>query len=81
MLLPPTKFTKAPPKLRTESIEAAKKVLKKGFIKYKHYCMENPDAITPQGFLGNITTAQWLQVHIKHIDHHLSQFGVIEELI
>ena len=66
---------------RNETIEGSKKALKKTFIKYQHYCKENPDAITPHGFLGNITTAQWILAHVKHIDHHLSQFGVIEELV
>ena len=66
---------------RNETIEASKQALKKAFIRYEHYCKENPEAITPHGFLGNITTAQWLLVHAKHIDHHLSQFGVIEELV
>lgn len=66
---------------RNETMEGSKKALKKAFIKYQHYCKENPEAITPHGFLGNISTAQWIQVHVKHIDHHLSQFGVIEELV
>lgn len=70
-----------PKPVRNETIEGSKKALKKTFIKYQHYCKENPHAITPHGFLGNITTAQWIQVHVKHIDHHLSQFGVIEELV
>jgi len=66
---------------RNETIEGSKKALKKTFIQYQHYCKENPNAITPHGFLGNITTTQWILAHVKHIDHHLSQFGVIEELI
>lgn len=70
-----------PKPVRNETIADSKKALKKAFIKYQHYCKENPDAITPHGFLGNITTAQWIQVHVKHIGHHLTQFGVIEELV
>lgn len=66
-----------PKPVRTENIELAKKALKKTFIQYTHYCMENPKTLTPHGALGDITTTQWLQVHSKHIDHHLSQFGVI----
>lgn len=77
----PSNIMGKPKPVRKETIEASKKALKKAFIKYKHYCMENPAAITPHGFLGNITTAQWIYVHSKHIDHHLSQFGVIEELV
>jgi len=76
-VFPQTRFTKEPPKLRTADIEAAKKALKKSFIKYTHYCKENPEAITPHGFLGNISTCQWLLVHKKHIEHHLDQFGLI----
>jgi hypothetical protein len=79
-VLPQRKFTKEPPKLRTATIEEAKKALNKAFIKYTHYCKENPNAITPHGFLGNISTAQWLLVHVKHLKHHLAQFGIeVEE--
>jgi|GEM_PF-341113 len=80
-VFPQINFTKEPPKLRTETIDIAKRKLKKSFIKYTHWLKENPTAITPHGFLGDITAAQWLQVHSRHLDHHLSQFGVIEELV
>lgn len=80
-VLPQTAILGNPKPVRNETMEGSKRALKKAFAKYQHYCKENPDAITPHGYLGNITTAQWILVHLKHIDHHLSQFGVIEELV
>jgi len=80
-VFPPSNIAGDPKPVRNETMEGSKKALKKAFAKYQHYSKENPDAITPHALLGNITTAQWILVHLKHIDHHLSQFGVIEELV
>lgn len=80
-VLPQTNIAGDPKQVRNETMEGSKRALKKAFAKYQHYCKENPDAITSHGYLGNITTAQWILVHLKHVDHHLSQFGVIEELV
>lgn len=80
-VLPQTAILGDPKPVRNETIDASKRALKKAFAKYQHYCKENPDAITPHGYLGNISTAQWILVHLKHIDHHLAQFGMIAELV
>jgi hypothetical protein len=39
---------------------------------------KGPDAITkePHGFFGNLTPQEWDRLQYKHLDHHLSQFGV-----
>ena len=60
----PSSILGDPKPVRNETIEGSKKALKKAYAKYIHYCKEHPNAITPHGFLGDITTAQWLQVHV-----------------
>ena len=80
-VIPQSNIAGDPKPVRNETMEGSKRALKKAFAKYQHYCKENPDAITPHGHLGNITTAQWIFVHFKHVDHHLAQFGVIEEMV
>ncbi|MEM6318930.1 MAG: hypothetical protein AAF960_14755 [Bacteroidota bacterium] len=79
-VFPQINFTKAPPKLRNETMDRSKRALKKSYYKYIDYCKENPNKKTPHAFLGNISTKQWLKLHLKHIDYHLSQFGIIPEL-
>ena len=42
------------------------------------FSKKGPDAITkePHGFFGNLTPEEWDKLQYKHLDHHLSQFGV-----
>ena len=37
-----------------------------------------PDVLTkkPHGFFGELTPDEWDQLQVKHLDHHLQQFGV-----
>lgn len=37
-----------------------------------------PDAPAPppHPYLGDLTLAQWRKLHVRHIDHHLRQFGI-----
>jgi len=60
---------------RGATIEASKANLQKTFQKYLAYCEEHPAAINAHFFLGNLTVDQWRQVHVKHLAHHLAQFG------
>jgi len=60
---------------RHEKIEDSKRELRKTFSRYLTYCEEHPDAIHPHFYLGNITIDMWRQVHVKHLEHHMRQFG------
>lgn len=75
-VLPRVQFTKPRPP-RCATIEESKQLLKQTFQKYLTYCENNPGAINPHFFLGNLNIDQWREVHIKHIKHHLRQFRVI----
>ena len=66
---------------RAVTMDASKAGLQKTFQKYLAYCEANPDAVNSHFFLGNLTVDQWRQVHVKHVEHHLRQFGVLEEVV
>lgn len=61
---------------RKPTIEDSKVALQKTFKNYLSYCEDNPDAIQPHFFLGQLTVDQWRQVHVKHLQHHARQFGM-----
>jgi len=61
---------------RKPTIIESKNSLFKSFYGYLTYCEANPDAIHPHLAMGNLTVDQWRMVHVKHLKHHLRQFGV-----
>lgn len=63
---------------RAATIEESKANLRKAFQKYIAYCEGDPNGVNTHHFLGHLNINQWRQVHIKHVEHHLRQFGVIE---
>ncbi len=65
-----------PRPVRKATIEESKKSLFKAFYIYLEYCEANPEAIFPHRAMGNLTIDQWRLVHVKHLQHHLRQFGV-----
>jgi len=78
-VFPQTSFGKAKPP-RNETMEGSKAQLQQTFQNYLAYCEANPDSVNAHSFLGNLTIDQWRQVHIKHLQHHLMQFGILEEV-
>jgi hypothetical protein len=44
----------------------------------KEFAAKGPGAITkePHGFFGSLSPEEWDKLQCKHLDHHLSQFGV-----
>ena len=78
-VFPQRAFGKAKPP-RNETMEGSKAQLKETFQGYLDFCEANPDSTNSHFFLGNLTVDQWRQVHVKHLQHHLMQFGVLEEV-
>lgn len=74
-VFPQVQFGKPRP-TRHATIAESKVALGKTFQKYLAYCEKHPDAIHAHFFLGNLTVAQWRYVHVKHLIHHLRQFGI-----
>ena len=42
----------------------------------KFYALNDRETWYPHPFFGEFTKEQWGQVQYKHLDHHLTQFGV-----
>lgn len=61
---------------RKSTIEESKHSLFKSFYKYLEYCEVNPEAVHPHLAMGDRTVDQWRLIHVKHLQHHLRQFGV-----
>jgi len=51
---------------------------KRGLIELIKRFDAGPAALTkkPHGFFGPLTTEEWDKLQVKHLDHHLRQFGV-----
>jgi hypothetical protein len=52
---------------------------KEGLIKQlQAFVQKGPDGITkePHSFFGHMTPQEWDIIQYKHLDHHLTQFGV-----
>ncbi|MEZ4851602.1 MAG: DUF1569 domain-containing protein [Bacteroidia bacterium] len=68
-----------PLELRNKNIEEAKALFAKsiqGF--YQHY-QNNPNDSKIHPVFGPLNFEEWERFHYKHIYHHFSQFGLIEE--
>lgn len=79
-VFPQVTFGEAKPP-RNETMEGSKTQLQQTFQKYLAFCEANPDSVNAHFFLGNLTIDQWRQVHVKHLQHHLMQFGILEEAV
>ena len=66
-----------PPPLRNASMDEAIKALEKSVHYFFTYFSENPDKKTLHPVFGELNFAEWVQLHHKHIIHHLKQFGLI----
>ena len=61
--------------VNTDNFEKEKQALIENVMLFSK---NGPDKITkePHGFFGNLTQEEWGMLQYKHLDHHLSQFGV-----
>jgi len=41
------------------------------------YFSEDPEKKTLHPVFGELNFAEWVQLHHKHVTHHLKQFGII----
>lgn len=66
-------------KLRFANLDEAKQRLLKGINGFFSYFNEHPGNTLDHPVFGPLTYDQWLNFHHKHVIHHFSQFGLIEE--
>jgi hypothetical protein len=62
--------------LKFPDLEPAKADFFKTLSEYHKAYQNNPILRTPHPKFGNLTFEEWQKFHSKHIEHHLSQFGL-----
>lgn len=60
-----------------QNIEIAKSNLLNEVEDYYNYFKQNPDAIIMNPTFGELNKEEWERFHIKHLTHHLTQFGLL----
>lgn len=66
----------APPH-RYASFEEALQKCKAASDLFVQACQANPTVTSVHGYFGDLTMEEWLAFHIKHVEHHLMQFGIL----
>jgi len=60
-----------------QTIDIAKSNLLNEVEDYYKYFEQNPDSIIMNPTFGELNKEEWKQFHIKHLTHHLTQFGLL----
>ncbi len=63
--------------LRNKNMQEAMNVLEKSVHNFFAYFSENPEKKTMHPVFGELNFEEWVQLHHKHVIHHLKQFGLI----
>lgn len=63
--------------LRNANMEEAIKVLEKSLNNFFTFYSEHPEKKTLHPVFGELNFAEWVQLHHKHVIHHLKQFDMI----
>lgn len=63
--------------LKHPDLDRALEVLKKELTRFHQYHEANPGTRPVNPVFGPLSYNQWIQFHHKHFQHHLSQFGLI----
>ena len=66
-----------PAPLRNANMQEAINVLEKSIHHFITFFSENPERKTMHPVFGELNFAEWVQLHHKHVIHHLKQFGLI----
>lgn len=68
-----------PNPFRYASLDEAKSVLQQNIERFFQFYAENPEATPSHPFFGPLTEQEWLFFHVKHLRHHLTQFGLLPD--
>ena len=63
--------------LRNESMQDAFQVLERSVQEYFTFFNDDAEKKTLHPVFGELNFAEWIQLHHKHVTHHLKQFGLI----
>lgn len=72
-------FAPANPPLKFEEIELAVDDYCEKWLDLELFFGENPEIETIHPHFGPLNFELWTRLHEKHLTHHLTQFGLIEE--
>ena len=70
-----------PSPLRYPNIQEAKDDLKKSVNAFFEFFKNNSLKTTLHPAFGELNFDEWVQLHHKHVTHHLKQFGLIENTL
>lgn len=63
--------------VRKANMEEAIGGLEKSVEEFFSFFSDDPDKKTIHPVFGELNFAEWIQLHHKHVTHHLKQFGLI----
>lgn len=66
-----------PPPLIHKTMAEAKECLYLEIESFHTYFKNNPGAQTSHPRMGNLSYAEWVVLHTKHLRHHFNQFGLL----
>lgn len=75
---PATVLPEEPLPLRYRNIQEAKDDLKKSVDDFFEFFKNDASKTTLHPAFGELNFNEWVQLHHKHVTHHLKQFGLIE---
>lgn len=67
--------------LHYSNLQEAKDQLKKSVDDFFEFFKDDPSKTTLHPVFGQLNFNEWVQLHHKHITHHLKQFGLLENSI
>ena len=78
---PATVLPEEPLPLRYSTIQEAKGQLKKSVEEFFEFFKDDTSKTTLHPVFGQLNFYEWVQLHHKHVTHHLKQFGLVENNI
>lgn len=66
-------------KTRYADLHAARHKFWEGYNTFKNYWHTHPSSLHMHPMYGPLNREEWLRFHLKHMRHHLSQFGLVPE--
>lgn len=69
----------SPPELKAENMEGAKQMLEAAHQGFLEHYQQQPEDKNPHPFFDILNYPEWVEFHVKHLEHHMMQFSVIPE--
>lgn len=66
--------------LRYSTMQQAKDAVRKSVDEFFEFFKDNSSKTTLHPVFGELNFIEWVQLHHKHVVHHLKQFGLIDNI-